>query len=181
MRVHLSKKRTVSFLLIIPFIIAGFFTVLIVYHASFHNGAKQLSIQGQNTLELYITYLQGLLGKYESLPQLLTNDDLLVKSLLNPGSRDRINELNRYLETINRISGTSDTYLMDRDGLTIAASNWQDERPFIGRNFSYRPYFKAAMRGELGRYFALGTTSSKRGIILRIQSARIMRYLVQLL
>lgn len=163
MRVHLSKKRTVSFLLIIPFIAAGFFAVLIVYHASFHNGAKQLSIQGQNTLELYITYLQGLLGKYESLPQLLTNDDLLVKSLLNPGSRDRINELNRYLETINRISGTSDTYLMDRDGLTIAASNWQDERPFIGRNFSYRPYFKAAMRGELGRYFALGTTSSKRG------------------
>ncbi|MBE0584458.1 MAG: sensor histidine kinase [Desulfofustis sp.] len=33
----------------------------------------------------------------------------------------------------------------------------------MGRNFSYRPYFKQAMKGHLGRYFALGTTSIKRG------------------
>ncbi|MFW2367919.1 MAG: ATP-binding protein, partial [Desulforhopalus sp.] len=66
-------------------------------------------------------------------------------------------------ETINKVSDTLDTYLMNKDGLTIAASNWQEKRPFIGRNFSYRPYFKEAMQGQLGRYFALGTASSKRG------------------
>ena len=52
---------------------------------------------------------------------------------------------------------------MDKEGLTIAASNWQEEHPFVGRNFSYRPYFQQAMKGHLGRYFALGTTSIKRG------------------
>jgi two-component system C4-dicarboxylate transport sensor histidine kinase DctB len=71
--------------------------------------------------------------------------------------------LNKYLETINSISDTADTYLMDKEGLTIAASNWQEERPFVGRNFSFRPYFVEAMEGQLGRYFALGSTSSKRG------------------
>jgi two-component system C4-dicarboxylate transport sensor histidine kinase DctB len=71
--------------------------------------------------------------------------------------------LNRYLEKINNISDASDTYLMDADGLTIAASNWNEEHPFIGQNFSHRPYFKEAMSGRLGRYFALGTTSSLRG------------------
>ncbi len=52
---------------------------------------------------------------------------------------------------------------MDSRGLTIAASNWQSERPFVGKNFSYRPYFTEAMEGRLGRYFALGSTSHRRG------------------
>jgi len=52
---------------------------------------------------------------------------------------------------------------MDPDGLTIAASNWQSRRTFIGRNFSFRPYFQQAIQGSLGRYFALGTTSLERG------------------
>ncbi|MCG7866912.1 MAG: ATP-binding protein, partial [Candidatus Thiodiazotropha taylori] len=75
----------------------------------------------------------------------------------------RIDALNRYLETINTITHASDTYLMDNQGLTIAASNWQSEKPFVGRNFSYRPYFKQAMQGQLGRYYALGSTSGRRG------------------
>lgn len=158
-----GKHRDFYILLLSPSIILAVIIWFIVYQLSFHSGLASLSEKDNNTLELYVAYLKGMLEKHESLPELLTSDDLLVKSLLNPGSRQRIDELNRYLETINKISGTSDTYLMDQDGLTIAASNWQEERPFIGRNFSYRPYFKTAMRGELGRYFALGTTSSRRG------------------
>jgi len=119
--------------------------------------------QGNIRLELYINYLQGILGKYESLPELLAIDNNLVRALLNPHEKKRIEILNRYLETINKVSDTLDTYLMNKDGLTIAASNWNEERPFIGRNFNYRPYFKQAMEGKLGRYFALGSTSSKRG------------------
>ena len=63
---------------------------------------------------------------YESLPELLAIDDILVNALLNPAESQRINKLNRYLETINAISDTADAYLMDREGLTIAASNWQE-------------------------------------------------------
>lgn len=93
----------------------------------------------------------------------MATDERLVNFFLHPGSRERAEVLNQYLETVNSISDAADTYLMDREGLTIAASNWQAERPFVGRNFSYRPYFQQAMRGHLGRYFALGTTSSRRG------------------
>src|SRR3546814_13012029 len=52
---------------------------------------------------------------------------------------------------------------MDAEGTTFAASNWASDLPFVGQNFSYRPYFQHAMQGRLGRYFALGTTSGKRG------------------
>lgn len=124
---------------------------------------EELERRSQARLEIYINYLKGVLEKYESLPELLAIDKDLVRALLNPHEKRRIATLNRYLETINRVSNTADTYLMNKDGLTIAASNWNEKRPFIGRNFSYRPYFKQAMKGHLGRYFALGTTSSKRG------------------
>ena len=123
----------------------------------------ELSVQGRSQLNLYVTHLKGQLEKYKFLPELLSTNKRLVELLQKPGDRERAEALNRYLETVNSISGASDTYLMDRDGLTIAASNWQSERPFVGRNFSYRPYFRQAIQGGLGRYFALGTTSRKRG------------------
>ena len=142
------------------------FSILVLWFISqftYQRGLDLLSEKGTIKLELFVTYLQGVLEKYESLPELLAVDKNLVNTLQNPHEKDRIAKLNRYLETINSISDTADTYLMDSEGLTIAASNWQAERPFVGRNFSFRPYFEKAMRGELGRYFALGTTSSKRG------------------
>lgn len=119
--------------------------------------------RGQQQLELHMANLRGQLGKYEHLPELLATNKWLVDLLDDPADQDRVDLLNRYLQTANTISGASDTYLMDPDGLTIAASNWDSERPFVGRNFSYRPYFQEAMRGKLGRYFALGTTSNKHG------------------
>ncbi len=118
---------------------------------------------GQQQLDLHTANLKGQLEKYEPLPELLATNQWLVDLVDDPKDRDKVDALNRYLETANTISGASDTYLMDPSGLTIAASNWNSERPFIGRNFSYRPYFQEAMRGNLGRYFALGTTSNKRG------------------
>lgn len=139
--------------------------IVLLYTANitYDRGLANLADEGAVKLELHVTYLRGILEKYESLPELLATDKRLINYLQKPGGRDRIDALNKYLETINRISDASDTYLMDREGLTIAASNWNEPHPFVGRNFSYRPYFKEAMRGQLGRYFALGTTSSRRG------------------
>jgi two-component system, NtrC family, C4-dicarboxylate transport sensor histidine kinase DctB len=134
-----------------------------VANRTYTQGLNDLKEQGNIRLELYINYLQGVLGKYESLPELLALDNNLVRTLLDPYTEYSITSLNEYLETINRVSGALDTYLMNKDGLTIAASNWKEEHPFIGKNFSYRPYFQDAMLGKLGRYFAIGTTSSKRG------------------
>ncbi len=155
-----KKKGVLSFLFFIIFMVLVLNSVSIW---TYRSGLIELLEKGNVRLELYINYLQGILGKYESLPELLAIDNSLVRALLNPNEKQRIEILNRYLETINKVSDTLDTYLMNKDGLTIAASNWNESRPFIGRNFSYRPYFKQAMKGKLGRYFALGTTSSKRG------------------
>jgi two-component system C4-dicarboxylate transport sensor histidine kinase DctB len=162
MKKDTSKKFT--YLVGILFVgIASFHLINRVSSWTYKKSLGELANLGDVRLELHINYLKGVLEKYESLPELLAIDKNLVRALLNPHEHKRIEKLNRYLETINKVSDTLDTYLMNKDGLTIAASNWQEERPFIGRNFNYRPYFKQAMQGKLGRYFALGTASAKRG------------------
>lgn len=129
----------------------------------YHKKLNELAKDGAFRLELYITYLQGVLEKYENLPELLANDANLVSRLLADDSKEKIDFLNKYLQKINNITHTSDIYLLNSQGRTIAASNWNAPISFVGENFSYRPYFQQAMQGGLGRYFAQGTTSDIRG------------------
>ena len=158
-------NKLASFFTVYTVAILSVTIVALLYAAklTYEKGLDNLAEEGSAKLELHVTYLRGILEKYESLPELLATDKRLINYLIKPGGRERIDALNKYLETINSISDASDTYLMDNEGLTIAASNWNAQHPFVGRNFSYRPYFKEAMKGQLGRYFALGTTSSRRG------------------
>jgi len=61
-------------------------------------------------------------------------------------------------------------YLMDSEGLTIAASNWKKEHLFVGRNFSLQtPILKRAMSVVWGDTLHLGTASNLRGYILPIR------------
>lgn len=119
--------------------------------------------ESRRTLNLTVANLRGELHKYETLPQILATNEEFRRILSEPSSDALVGWMNRYLEYISAMTGALDTYIMDPGGLTLAASNWNTEKPFVGRNFSYRPYFQDAMRGQLGRYFALGTTSNKRG------------------
>lgn len=134
-----------------------------VARLTFEKGLEELKQQGDYKLELYVNYLHGVLGKFQQLPELLALDEYLIQALLNPASAEIITKLNQRLEKLNDSSKALDTYLMDDRGLTIGASNWRQPHSFVGRNFSFRPYFQEAMEGGLGRYFAIGTTSSKRG------------------
>ncbi len=164
------SNRTKKIVSRLKFFVTVFITILLItsnlwlaYKWLYYMRLKSLAVDGQYRLELFVTYLKGVLEKYESLPELLANDRTMANLLSDTKGSERIEALNKYLEKINSISDASDTYLMDKEGLTIAASNWKEEHPFVGRNFSYRPYFKEAMTGHLGRYFALGTTSVLRG------------------
>lgn len=124
---------------------------------------EQLEQQGRQELDLYVSHLAGQLDRFAFLPALLADERRLVALLEAPQDPDRRAEANRFLGHVNRIAGALDVYLMDARGMTLAASNWQDELTFVGRDFGFRPYFLDAMQGRAGRYYALGTTSGRRG------------------
>jgi two-component system C4-dicarboxylate transport sensor histidine kinase DctB len=123
----------------------------------------ELELQARQELDLYVSHLEGQLDRYAFLPPLLAGDFRLQSLLIAPRNREQQHQVNLFLSYVNEIAGSLDVYLMDANGLTLAASNWQDERTFVGSNFSFRPYFTEAMEGRAGRYFALGTTSGRRG------------------
>ncbi len=124
---------------------------------------QQIMDRSRPTLNLVVENLRGELGKYNYQPQLLASHPAFPAALKGQASARDVLVISKELEQINSVIGSLDTYLMNRDGLTIAASNWASPRTFVGKNFHYRPYFQSAMQGRLGRYFALGTTSGERG------------------
>ena len=122
-----------------------------------------LTNQNRQTLDLYVANLLGTLHRYETLPQILGDLPALRAALAAPDDRATRENADHLLRDIARQTGADVMYLMDSNGLTLAASNSDQRDSFVGRNFSFRPYFIDARAGKLGRFFGLGTTSVKRG------------------
>nr|WP_298110665.1 ATP-binding protein [uncultured Pseudomonas sp.] len=119
--------------------------------------------QNRQTLDLYVANLIGTLGRYEVLPQILGDLPALRSTLAKPDNSRVVDNANRLLDQVRAQTGADVIYLMDPEGNTLAASNWDQEDSFVGRNFAFRPYFREAIAGRPGRFFGLGTTSGKRG------------------
>jgi len=123
----------------------------------------QAAARGQTTLRLAVAALRGHMSRYEALPALIADHDDVKELVSNPADAALRDRANHYLKAINALLKSSDVYVMLPDGSTIAASNFDGPASFVGENFAYRPYFQDAMAGRPGRFFALGTTSLKRG------------------
>lgn len=157
----MTSPRTIATVLLL-ILVAG----LVLWQAAFWANElahREIRERSAGTLRLVIENLRGDLGRYSFQPRLLSMMPSVRALVAAPTDRQLAAVLNSELEQINAVIGAMDTYVMDSEGHTIAASNWASERPFIGRNFSFRPYFQDAKVGLLGRYFALGTTSGERG------------------
>jgi two-component system C4-dicarboxylate transport sensor histidine kinase DctB len=117
----------------------------------------------QSELDRFSSHIIARLDKYAHLPQLLGRDRKLIDALLDPTNSAQIDIANRYLEQVNNTIKASDTYLLDSNATTLAASNWNLDHSFVGRNFVWRPYFSNSIIGKNSQYYALGSTSGQRG------------------
>ncbi|MEZ8823331.1 ATP-binding protein [Vibrio amylolyticus] len=153
------RIRNINITFIALFIICAIIGSKIVW-----DQRTQVVYEGHNAqLERFSEYITSKLDKYNHIPQLLSKDKELQDALLAPSNSAQIEVTNRYLEQVNKVIQAADTYLLDKDGTTIAASNWNISRSFVGRNFAWRPYFINAIQGSTSQYFALGSTSGLRG------------------
>ncbi|MFB9793680.1 sensor histidine kinase [Shinella granuli] len=123
----------------------------------------EASLQAGTTLRLAVAALGGHLSRYEPLPALIADHDDIEALLQAPSDAELRRTANQYLKEINGLLESSDIYVMTPDGNTIAASNYETPGTFVGQNFDYRPYFQDAIAGRQARFYALGTTSLKRG------------------
>jgi two-component system C4-dicarboxylate transport sensor histidine kinase DctB len=124
---------------------------------------NEASLQANSALRLAVSALSGQLKRYEPLPALIADHDNIKELISKPHDPALRDAANLYLKEINTLLRSSDIYVMTLDGDTIAASNYNGPTSFVGQNFSYRPYFQRAAEGHQARFYALGTTSAKRG------------------
>ncbi len=127
------------------------------------NVMEEASLQANSALRLATSALAGHLSRYETLPALIADHEDMKELVSDPGNPGLRQAANLYLKEINTLLESSDIYVMTMDGNTIAASNFDREASFVGENFIYRPYFYEAAQGKQARFYALGTTSAKRG------------------
>ncbi|TRN17379.1 sensor histidine kinase [Vibrio fluvialis] len=151
--------RRLSVLFFIVFVVVTAMSAHLVWRYQY----QSLLLDHQSQLDKFSSLITAKLDKYAHIPRLLSKDKELVDALLHPANTAQIEVTNRYLEQVNDVIQAADTYLLDQYGNTLAASNWNLERSFIGRNFAWRPYFYQSIAGADSQYFALGSTSGQRG------------------
>ncbi len=162
----LLQKKSVKLILVILLSLAMPLSLWGLARWTHENSLNTLRLQLDGRMKLYSANIVSELEKYEYLPTILARDPILNNLLENEEDPASVDRANRHLNAIRNTAEVSAVYVMNGKGLTIAASNWAEEKSFVGKNFSFRPYFQNAMSGKTGHYFALGTTSKIPGYFL---------------
>jgi two-component system C4-dicarboxylate transport sensor histidine kinase DctB len=149
---------------------AGTAACIALVAAAFHLGSRRAHAdvmeQGSRQLQLMAPDLQSLLERFETLPFVLGQQHEVAQALAHADDPDAVARTNAALQAIQRQAKVGALYLLDRSGLTIAASNWDQPLGFVGKNFSYRPYFSEALAGRAGRFYGIGTNTGEAGYFI---------------
>ena len=111
---------------------------------------------------LFATSLTARLNRFDHLAPILARDP----DIRQFWSAKDLLPLNQKLRDAANDSALEAIYLMDENGLTVAASNFEAPVTFLGKNYGFRPYFQDAVRGDTARFFAVGATTQRPGVFL---------------
>jgi two-component system C4-dicarboxylate transport sensor histidine kinase DctB len=117
-------------------------------------------------LGFYVGALEAELARVEALPALIALDPRLGAALRSQATPAAIARANELLVEACRRSGVEAVFLMGSDGVTVASSNHLHADSFVGQHYGFRPYFREAIEGRLGRYYAVGATTARPGYFL---------------
>ncbi len=133
--------------------------------------------EAQHRLDALALSLEAALARHETLPGLLALDPSLSALLDAPQDPARQAAANAYLEAVQQGAHLSAAFLIDAQGLTVAASNWRQPHSFVGHDYSFRPYFRDAVSKGLGRFYGVGVTTGEPGYFLAAPLRRQQRLL----
>ena len=141
------------------------------YHATSAKYAdSQMAIASQR-LASESAALDSLLVRNESLPRILALQQRIAAVLQAPDDASRRAAANLYLQQVAERGQLLAAYVLDSRGLTLAASNWNQPKSFVGHNYAFRPYFRDALAHGFGRFYAVGSTTGEPGYFLAAKVA----------
>ncbi|MFT5005979.1 MAG: two-component system C4-dicarboxylate transport sensor histidine kinase DctB [Paracoccaceae bacterium] len=137
------------------FLVGAVFCAAGVYWGSFAYYKAQELDKAAARLTFYQSTVEAELRHFAHLPFLLSQDPFVAETLAGSDPA----RLDKRLGDFAQSAGIDAIYLMDETGLTISASNATATNSFVGQNYGFRPYFQAALNGELGEFYGIGATT----------------------
>lgn len=133
-----------------------------------HKAYEHLEALDHDRLTLYGGALSSELERFRNIPVVLSSDHDVADLLSVPREAESPDEailaFDRRLKLLSRSLGGAAIYLLDRNGIAIASSNWDEGAgSFVGQHLQFRPYFRSALHGREGEEFAIGTTAYQPG------------------
>lgn len=136
------------------------------YRLTYDTALSRQAERGQVQMRLYAQTLESELARFDYVPSLMSLDARIEGLLRQPGNPERVAAANAYLAALNGRAGTRVVYILDARGKVLATSNFQRPDSYLGEDLSFRPYFRSAIEGQLGRFYGVGTTRSESGYYL---------------
>lgn len=172
-RIGPGMTRTIG-RMTIAMLVVNCIAPFVAYHLASGVAIGTLEGQLQRSLVLTNRAIETEIERFRYLPMVI-GEDARIRAIAGPERGEAaLAAANAYLETIVRQAGPAELYVLDAHGVTLAASNHATPESFVGQNYSFRPYFRNALREGEGRYYAIGVTTGKPGYFLasRIDIAR---------
>ncbi|WP_345796066.1 ATP-binding protein [Castellaniella sp. MT123] len=116
--------------------------------------------------DAYVLALRGIVEKYGDLPYVVARHPDVLTLLRDPADRGQVTRVDRYLADLQRQTGAEVLYVVDSQGLTLAAGNWDQPTTFVGHSYRLRPYFQDALGGRRGLFYGVGLTTGQPGLFI---------------
>lgn len=127
---------------------------------SFFQSEEEAKARGR--LSLYRSTVLAELERFSHLTYVLARDTYVIETGLGAPT----SVLDKRLAAFAVQSGLDAIYLMQSDGVTISASNADKPETFVGQDYSFRPYYQAAITGLQGRFYGIGATTGLPGYFI---------------
>ncbi len=139
---------------------------LLTGHMVIERTLEQHVVQADEQLRLYTDSLRRYVDRYRTLPAVLARDPEFRAALSGPFDKATQVRLNRRLEEVNGVTQSSTLTLIDRNGLSVAASNWHLAGSNVGYHYAFRPYFQQAVANGHGSFYGVGATTGVAGYFI---------------
>jgi two-component system C4-dicarboxylate transport sensor histidine kinase DctB len=133
------------------------------HQVALQTGLSRLREATEHRLDMLATSLDADLARFDYLPALLEMNPVVPALLDSPAKEVHQDAVNRYLNGVNATVGAEMLYVLDANGVSLAASDWDRPGTTIGQNLSFRPYVSEAIQHGQGRFYGVGITSRKPG------------------
>jgi len=161
----IKKRKYIRFFI---FLISLF--LIIFFLGNFNNELlkkENLITSHENKISVLADQINQIISQRVKICETLAKNSNIIEVFegLIPPDNEKINLI---LKTANEVSHTELLYLIDIHGVALANTMSDKMISLIGQDYSFRPYFKRAMAGEIEIFPAIGVVTKKRGLHLSI-------------